>query len=428
VNHDGTNTPQNNQHSETGAATFSTRAIFRLSAFVILCALFGVMAFLFKLIPGPRDIMTYRIVVILVCFALSSVSSLLFSTQSKLLASLGGFSIAVAGPATLWLVALLTLAQIFPESAVGYTRSEIFREFTKELAQFSRQKEEQEGWQEYADWKIELGEASSIIDQSEESFIKNMLTRVFYHGRTPTKILAPEVHTVFLYLNDATVKLQSIHGDQPDVDFADVYVTVAPSLPGSQTKSYFFKRTTRGLRAQHVEQGGWRQVRSDEIQCLVVTIYYDDEPKAGDWIYVDLPKYFSDATPGADTKIDILTIHPIREPQVWEMSASQRTQLSPAPLLFRKRARLEEVDTKNPSKLDRRMTNWLRSLKQIRQSESLQEEVHDFLVEFERVLSASSRGLDDWAVFPNIQSHVQYNGSDLKNGVLATFLWSEAAS
>jgi len=63
----------------------------------------------------------YRITIIFLCFALSSIGGLLFASNAKLTGTLGVVSVTLGGAAILWLGALLVIYNVFPEKTVEDT-------------------------------------------------------------------------------------------------------------------------------------------------------------------------------------------------------------------------------------------------------------------------------------------------------------------
>ncbi|MBN2000096.1 hypothetical protein JW935_21270 [candidate division KSB1 bacterium] len=64
------------------------------------------------------NLATYRISIALICFILSSVSAMLFSTKANLKGTIGFMTFTVAGPAILWVIVLLIFNQIFPDNEI----------------------------------------------------------------------------------------------------------------------------------------------------------------------------------------------------------------------------------------------------------------------------------------------------------------------
>jgi hypothetical protein len=68
-------------------------------------------------VPSPTPTQ-YRIVIIFLCFALSSIAALLFASSVKLEGKLGAFGATIVGSAGLWLFALLVIIYVFPEEPI----------------------------------------------------------------------------------------------------------------------------------------------------------------------------------------------------------------------------------------------------------------------------------------------------------------------
>src|SRR5690348_14143375 len=62
-----------------------------------------------------RDLFVYRVTLLLLFFAISTVSALIFNAKASLGGNVWGVSLALGGPAVLWIVALVIFTRFYPE-------------------------------------------------------------------------------------------------------------------------------------------------------------------------------------------------------------------------------------------------------------------------------------------------------------------------
>lgn len=397
--------------------------VFWLSAGVIAAAVVAIFIALFAVpesVDASQYVFRYRITIALTCFVLSSISALLFAVKVEIKASLGVFTMAIAGPAAMWLAALVAFNYVFPEETLFRNTS------AEEAEEWIRKAEKSAGWLQYSAWKDKLGNAVEVIEQDEEYFIGFLLPRVFYHGHNDTKMATPRIDTAFIYLGDVSFKIQRIRGRRIDELAPEVYMTAVASLPKGETSPYYFiRRDDQIVHSGEIERGSWKKVTVRPVDCLLLTIYSDDLPKAGDWLYVDLGKYINKELSGSGSlSISVWSTRKIGNLNLWEMAASQLTNAHPVPLLFRRvRGQVEGGASVNPSNI---FDPWFRLLDNYLEGQNLPEGSRLFL---ERFLALSQEPGSGNHSFSRILSRerfstaVGYEIDDIHNGIVATFLW-----
>src|SRR5262249_28126016 len=90
----------------------SSRELTRIALVLASAALGTVVYFTLK---STHDLYVYRITLLLLFFAISTISGLIFTSKANLTGDLKGFGIAIGGPAALWLIALVIFGWFYPE-------------------------------------------------------------------------------------------------------------------------------------------------------------------------------------------------------------------------------------------------------------------------------------------------------------------------
>jgi hypothetical protein len=212
------------------------------------------------------------------------------------------------------------------------------------------------GFDYYRNWKPALNQFRQVIDDSELSFIEDLLPKVFYHG--PFDALKPEDvinTTLFVFSKGKAVKFQRIQGRvrTEGQRRSQVYLSQTSSTPNGQIACLHFIRSEERIRQTACHANGeWKVAPFDNIDIMLLAVYENDEVENGDYIYVDVSKYIDLARMDAATvEIAIAADRRIDEFCIWEVSASLASTERPVPLMFR---RLEnEPPKRNAADVDK---------------------------------------------------------------------------
>jgi hypothetical protein len=289
--------PLTTQPSSPVLSPVSSTHVFYLAAAAILLTIGSVVVVLFR--KQRPSLAQYRITIAFLCFALSSVSALLFVAKVEITGNVGLFAITLAGPAVLWIAAIYILWKIWPEGPV-----------ILELSNVPATQNDGK-WVSYEAWRFKLGALTYIFDgDHEESAVKDVLLSAYLRAPTKRKLPDAKIHTVFAYfrktpdgggaaadLGDAMemVKLQRVSGsiDPPPADICHIAMA---SLPGGETSSYLFVKDGAS-HITHCDSGRrsgihqWCTVKSPSVDCLILAHYPTGIPPVGDYLWIDVPKY-----------------------------------------------------------------------------------------------------------------------------------------
>lgn len=274
-----------------------------------------------------HDIFVYRIALLLIFFAISTVSALLFSAKASLTADWKGTTIAVGGPAALWLVGLVIFATRFPESAIG-------DQTLGGMLDRTWQEDQRHGWIDYPNWKKDLDSFSSILGTGESTTLQNLLWSAHYDPPGP-KLHDVQVATVFLYFPKYTVKLQRLQG-HPDGEYLLLNFGAQSSTAAGTTGSVLLVGKHNGtLQIQDSYEDSKEKERKIEkatIDCLIVSFYEEDIPPDGDYLVTDFKTWASDLR--GDLRLGVGTFtRQINDPQIY--SVTRRPVLAPGDLALR---------------------------------------------------------------------------------------------
>jgi len=307
----------------------------------------------------------FRLTLAMLCFALSSLSGLLFANQSatELIGKWGAVTLTLVGPAALWLVALIVITRLWKD--VG------------QAPEGGPVTPAERGLVAYGEWKFKHAGLNYLFTNyvNEEYRVREILSFAYFRAVQKRKPIDVKVATVFVYFQipeqpEAVrfIKLQRITGVAKTPP-TDVYHIFTPTLPGGTANSYAFVRAEGKILGS--ARGGpgsrrWLRVDSLAIDVLVVSSYPDGNPPEGDYVWIDVPKY-------SDTSVDVglafLARRPIadegdRSSKMWAVHAARSAAGAPGtdvPVMFKSCAK-GHVAKEHDGTVLRPFAQWLADL------------------------------------------------------------------
>lgn len=315
-----------------------------LCAIVVLVATFASVGVLFM---SQASILQSRLAITFLCFAVSCVIGLLFAStasQSEIRGQLGAYSLVLIGPGAFFIASLAIFAQIFPENNITQTDPLTLRKFQEIIRDVEKRSE----WSTYSEWKRELHQLWEPYDRFEHQNIKRMLWYTNYFADDDRKLKTPLIQTLFVFPTPKSpgIKLQRISGAKVEgTDVPRVYFAADSTGPRPQTvmlerrvdKTVKAHRLRYPARDTGLAKSG-PLISSDPVDCLVLATYPvdpADEPDPGDFLAIDLPKYFQRDTGNATVDFALLSKMPATEVRLWEVRTAGAAAGGEVPLLFR---------------------------------------------------------------------------------------------
>jgi hypothetical protein len=293
--------------------------VFSLAALVILAALGAVIYWVF----GTTSQLQYPMIVALLCFALSTVACLLFASQAKLNATLPIASITMGGPAVIWIGTLILFAYLFPVPPVSQ----------QSVVDILRMQQIREGWRPFPDWVKQLGELGKEVLQNESSHVRHTLDVLYYTGIGRQKISSPIIDHLYVYPDDKTaLEFTRLRGAKSDI--AEIYFKAHPTESGTATSMLLAKSRDAIVVAEMSGQSDWTEVRSENLDCLIVTIYDEGLLQRGDFVYFGTNKYRKDGN--AAYRFGVMTSDPIQSPKGWRFRGFPFPLTDEIPVVFRR--------------------------------------------------------------------------------------------
>jgi hypothetical protein len=282
--------------TDGGPGQLDPRLVNYLAAAVVLVALFSVVFFL---LTGTNQRANYRLTVVFLFFALSTISVLLFAAKVHIKGVVGGFAITVAGPAALWLVLLVIYQHYFNEDELfaPVDRNPITLERFGGLVDES---ESHAGWQAYKPWRKTLSSFSALLGEEESFTQRNLVWYALYNNDVP-KLKSLRIDTLFFYFHQLdkdhlpsyALKLQRIVG-QNNTPPTTLGMSGDVSLPGSSSQTVLLARDA-DRKSSNIT--GFVNAASSEakialsnLDALIVSYYTNDTPVDGDYIVIDLKR------------------------------------------------------------------------------------------------------------------------------------------
>jgi hypothetical protein len=298
----------------------------------------------------------FALMLLLLLFALGTMTTLLFVTKENFTASMPGFTLALSGPAALWFGGTLMLI------SVPSIHDNLFDSFSLPTAVDALEQdilsiERKSDWTLYRDWKdANKGEFYEQLIKNEGSLLSELLENAFTFPSPADKklrkqrplLVSPHISTVFLYFPDYVLKFQMISGHQEaDTDGANIFFSYRANADTEKgaTKALLIGDTSddlgslvgmdHGVTEATVQEDhyGWEHVPGKNIRCLNIVKYHDGGSAKQDRILVDMKKFSYDT--GGQMDLAILNYDRIVKAQIWRMKGSVGTTAQETPLLFR---------------------------------------------------------------------------------------------
>lgn len=332
-----------------------------LAVAVILGAFGAAVGMLFR--GGFTRSERFRLTLAMLCFALSSLSGLLFANQSasELIGRWGAVTLSLVGPAALWLIALIVVTKLWKDD----DRPEIATP-TPPV---------ERGLLPYSEWKFKHAGLNYLFTSyaNEEYRVSEILTFAYFRAPEKRKPIDVHIATAFIYFSPPDrpheicfIKLQRILGTSRTPP-THVYHIFRPTLPGGSASSFMFVRAEGkllGCAAGGPGSRRWLSVETSSVDCLVVSTYPSGNPPEGDYAWIDVPKY-SDSEVVID--LSFLARRPIagegdRASKLWEVlpawSSAPASASSDVPVQFKLCTKGHVSHTRDEASL-RRFSDWL---------------------------------------------------------------------
>lgn len=254
-------------------------------------------AAIYMALRSPDEIVHYRVILLLLFFAISSISSLIFTSAPhvKLEGDFQGLALSVGGPAALWLIALLLFSQFYKEDRVSASSM-------LSLVQSHVQNQRDLGWQIYPEWRRGHQDLGQWLGRSESEQLSKLLLAAHF---TPPgeKMKLPVVSTLFVYFpGKVSLKVQRIRGEQPGGQLT-VHFAGSPSTKEGTVASMLLaasnlgsKRISQSFTATEPNHAPEAKLTNlTQVDALLLSLYENDDPGEGDYTVVDLKRFSQDA-------------------------------------------------------------------------------------------------------------------------------------
>jgi hypothetical protein len=295
--------------------------VFVLAAAVVLACLGSVVGWSFSV--GPQ--LQYPIFLGFLCFALSTVSGLLFATHTKVDATLPMAAITIGGPAVTWVATLLIFSYIFPLPAIT----------SDSFVDTLRAQQLREGWRTFPEWVKELGPLRPVVERDEVSQVRQVMDSTYYTGAGRQKINFPIIQSLFVFLEGKGVlKIQRVTGSKGDV--AEVYFNGHSTLGVPATKTVLLAKIKDIVNVSDTgSKGDWTEIRSEFLDCLIVSLFENEAMSPeGDFIFINTPKYLQSGTATLD--VGVLAAQDIDDPKVWLLRGFPYPLHDEVPVVFKR--------------------------------------------------------------------------------------------
>jgi hypothetical protein len=396
-----------------------------LIALGLACAAFATVVYL--TLESDHGRFVYRISLALLFFAVSTVSGLIFTTNANFTGDIKGVSMAVGGPAALWIIALVIFAYFYPEKDLDMATLQVFSDNAWHTMRAN-------GWHDYAEWKKGLEQRfSDVLGEDQSSILASLLWSVDYR-RPGQKLEHAETDTVFLYFGQKyTMKLQRITGNAAGSSF-DLYSRAETSNDTGTANSVILVGSGDGSGTPRVEKAfvdneSVHTIRQTHVDCLIVSWYTDQITRDGDYLVLDMKQYATDHH--GSVRLGVAAFKPIQSIQSWYLRSRTTTdQDDSLPLAFKESGRKSQNDF---TRVEGDLLPWLQRLDEVIQpgNGQITEEARNMLQKaFDDASQAinpngpkitPSKILTD----PGLKDRHSVSISDAEDVMLSLFLWKE---
>lgn len=355
--------------------------VFTLSAVVIIAALATV---IYSIISAPQS-KTEAILAALLCFALSTVSGLIFAARARIEATLPWATITMGGPALVWVGTFM----IFTYVSNFYNKDVNLSEVLSKALEGQLHKE---GWEPFSSWKADLKpRLAEAVSRKESSHIRYAMDVTYFVGLGKPRPIAPTIDELFVYFDNMTVEFQRVTGSKSKkAEPTQIYTTSYTLSSGTAKSLLLLKRedVSNTVAVTGSDLLEWFPIRDDPLDCLIVTIYPNGLPNRADLNYFSINKYLESGR--AVLNVGILALQPIEEPAAWLLRDSpfRVENVDSVPVAFMKTT--VPWNTTADATIAR-FDNWFRVLDQLlEQSRPQHARALDFLKEIKARLPGSS--------------------------------------
>ncbi len=402
------------------------RNVFVLSTVVILATLAAALTIIFAFVYSSRSDTFSQlrgILLVLLCFVFSSASLLLFSVSKvEIKGTFKVIGITLAGPAVLWVAAFVVLNNALPEFSGPPPLT------FETVGDFLYASERADGSLTYPQWLKDLGTAASLFNANEEYRLRELLTFGYYRGRDKIKPTNPEIETLFVYLKGSTgqkglsMKFQHVFAHKTDVS-ADVYVTVAPTIPGNKPSAVLFLKQGKNITAYTDLETKWITVTTEPVDYLIVALYENDEPDHGDYLVMPSNAYVAGG--GLRMNLGVISERDINDAKtrMWTMRQTKHNKESDVPLLFK---RVDTAPSKDIRVLSDALGEWFGILDEHLKRSDLSPKAVEFLSRVRDQLphrTASPATFKSFLNDPRLASTFAYHLDKLRESAIVTFEW-----
>lgn len=269
---------------------------------------------------ASNPVFIYRVALLLLFFAISTVSALIFNAKASLHGNFGGMVLAIGGPAVLWIVALVIFTRFYPEDGirVATLQSMVLHDWDSQV---------ESGWRDYRGWKADIGDSfRDILGVKEVETLKNLFWNVYYDP-PGSRLANVRIGKVFLYLGPKyTIKFERIRATRDSASEAPFVLNYGGQASNDTGTSYSVllvgsdNGSTLTLKdVPHNDASTEQRFETTDIDCLIVTWYDDEVTRDGDYITADMKEFANDHH--AEFRLGIAAFKPQAEPTSYQLKS-----------------------------------------------------------------------------------------------------------
>jgi hypothetical protein len=156
---------------------------------------------------------------------------------------------------------------------------------------------------------------------------------LYYTGIGRQKIGSPIIDHLYVYPDDkSALEFTRVRGAKSDI--AEIYFKAYATQSGFVKSLLLAKEGDTVVTAELSGRSDWSEIRSETLDCLIITIYEEGLLQRGDFVYFGTNKYRKDGN--AIYSFGVMTSEPIQPPKAWRFRGFPFPLTDEVPVVFRR--------------------------------------------------------------------------------------------
>jgi hypothetical protein len=184
-----------------------------------------------------------------------------------------------------------------------------------------------------------VGALLEPILKDEANHIRYALDTAYFVGADRQKLSYPVIRTLFVYSENNAVSFRRLTGTKGDI--VEVFAKGSTTQAGGASSLLLAKSNGKIVVAELGGDSEWKAIRTEVLDCLVITSFGEGMLPEGDLLMIDTNKYRKDGQ--AIVHVGILAPQTISPPKVWQVRGMAFPLPDEVPVVFKRSAAIWET-------------------------------------------------------------------------------------